>query len=325
MPFKYYQKHKKKHIKKAKYKIVNWPDYNKALINRGNLEIWLSPDIANWWYEQERIYDGSGAPFTYSSQAIAICYEVKLLFKLPLRQTQGLINSLFSLMRIDLKSPNYSRIARRLQSLELNKPGNKKIGNNNIVAIAIDSTGLKRFGRDEWHQEKHKISAKRSWRKLHIIVDNNNTIQACELTDKYKSDRSVVNSLLDQIEPGNINHITADGAYDSNNVYNTISKKHRRARIVIPPCKTVKEGKNQHIQRNESIRQINNHGLVSWQKLNNYGNRNKSETAIKRYKVIIGNKLHSRLIEHQKVEALIACGILNKMTNLGMPISQKIA
>jgi hypothetical protein len=53
------------------------------------------------------------------------------------------------------------------------------------VAIAIDSTGLKRFGRDKWHQEKHRISANRSWRKLHIITDNNNVIQACDLTDKY--------------------------------------------------------------------------------------------------------------------------------------------
>jgi transposase len=131
--------------------------------------------------------------------------------------------------------------------------------------------------------------------------------------------------MLDQVELEDINHATADGAYDSNSVYNVISKKYKNARIIIPPNKTVKERKNNPEQRNENIRQINNLGRIPWQKLNNYGKRNKSETAIKRYKVIIGNKLHSRLLENQKAEAIIACGILNKMTSLRMPISQKIA
>jgi hypothetical protein len=81
MPFKYNQKRKnKKHIKKAKYKILNWPDYNKYLINRGNLEIWFSSDIANWWYEHDRIYDGNGAPFTYRDQAIITCYEISVFY-----------------------------------------------------------------------------------------------------------------------------------------------------------------------------------------------------------------------------------------------------
>jgi hypothetical protein len=108
MPFKYNEK-SRKHIKKATYKVLNWSSYNKALKNRGNLEIWLSSDIDKWWYEQNRVYDGNSAPNTYSKQAIINCYELKLLFKLPLRQTQGFINSLFKLMKLRLKCPDYRR------------------------------------------------------------------------------------------------------------------------------------------------------------------------------------------------------------------------
>jgi hypothetical protein len=115
MPFKYKQKFRK-HIRKAKYKVTNWSLYNKALKNRGNLEIWLSDINKWWWYEQNRVYDGNGAPNTYSKQAIINCYQLKLLFKLPLRQTQGFIESLFTLLKLKLKCPDYTKISRRLAS-----------------------------------------------------------------------------------------------------------------------------------------------------------------------------------------------------------------
>jgi hypothetical protein len=131
--------------------------------------------------------------------------------------------------------------------------------------------------------------------------------------------------MLEQIGIDDVTQATANGAYDSNTVYELISERYPKARIVIPPNKMVKERRNNHSQRNCSIREINQYGRTKWQKINNYGNRNKSETGIKRYKVIICNKLHSRLLESQKNEIVIGCSVLNKMTSLGMPISQKIS
>jgi hypothetical protein len=228
-------------------------------------------------------------------------------------------------MKLKLKCPDYTRISRRLANLGLKNPYYRNTNDDQeVVAIAIDSTGLKRFGRDEWHQEKHKISANRSWRKLHIITGNDNVIHACDLTDKYQSDISVVPPMLEQIDI-DVTQATADGAYDSNTVYHLISERYPKARIVIPPNKMVKERRNNHSQRNNNIKEINQYGRTKWQKINNYGNRNKSETGIKRYKVIIGNKLHSRLLGSQKNEIIIGCSVLNKMTSLGMPISQKIS
>ena len=103
-----------------------------------------------------------------------------------------------------------------------------------VTAIAIDSTGLKCYGRDEWHQEKHRISAKRSWRKIHIAVDNAFYIQGAALTDRLTSDEKVVDNLVANIDIS-IKHVTADGAYDKNHVYETLIKKIKDADIIIPP------------------------------------------------------------------------------------------
>ncbi|WP_366931696.1 transposase [Moritella sp.] len=69
-----------------------------------------------------------------------------------------------------------------------------------IIAIAIDSTGLKRFCRDEWHQEKHKMSAKRSWRKAHLAVKGNHIIESAVLTHKDVMDDQVVDAICAQIQ-----------------------------------------------------------------------------------------------------------------------------
>ena len=90
-------------------------------------------------------------------------------------------------------------------------------------AIAIDSTGLKRFGRGEWHQEKHKISRKASWRKLHVAINQNHYFEACELTDRFSCDDQLVGPLLGQITD-EIDHFSADGAYDKKPVYDALCK-----------------------------------------------------------------------------------------------------
>ena len=149
-----------------------------------------------------------------------------MVFKLPLRQCQGFIDSLFAAKDLPLSCPDYSRLSRRVAELDLSSPRYKKSDelDENIAAIAIDSTGLKRFGRDEWHQEKHKVSAKRSWRKSHIAVDNKHIIHGAELTDRFTSDDQVVENLINQID-NEVAQLTADGAYDKNPVYEKITEK----------------------------------------------------------------------------------------------------
>ena len=118
-------------------------------------------------------------------------------------------------MQLPIVCPDYSCLSKRLSSLKLKSPRYRKTdkADEAIVMIAIDSTGWKRFGRDEWHQEKHNMSAKRSWRKLHIAVDDKHIINAATITDCFTSDDKTIGKLIQQID-SDLTQITADSAYD---------------------------------------------------------------------------------------------------------------
>ena len=326
MPNKYADKKGWK-VPKQNYKIKNWSEYNESLKHRGEIDFWLSEEAIEKWHEENQINDGTGAPRVYSDFAIIVCHEIRQVYRLPLRQTEGFVNSLFKLLGLSLACPDYSTLSKRLSLLNIKFPryrNKTRKPDDSVSAIAIDSSGLKRFGRDEWHQEKYKVSAKRSWRKLHIAVDIDHVIHACVLTDRFTSDDAAVPDLLEQVE-GEIEHVTADGAYDKNPVYNAVSKKFPDAEIIIPAGSDAVYNKGGHPQRNRNLQEIKTFGRMNWQRVRNYGQRNCSELSIHRYKRILGNQLHGREFSRQENEAMIGCGILNKMTSLGMPVSYRSA
>ncbi len=84
-----------------------------ALRNRGDIEVWLSDEAIEQWYEKDRVYDGTGSPKKFSDFAIITCHEIRQVFRLPLRQCQGFINSLFRLKNISLACPDYSCLSKR--------------------------------------------------------------------------------------------------------------------------------------------------------------------------------------------------------------------
>ena len=313
-------------IKKQKHKVSNWSEYNTALKRRGDIDVWLSQDVIDNWCFDKRIYDGTGSSKCYTDEAIIACHEIRQVFKLPLRQTQGFINSLFRMMNLPIKCPDYTTLSRRLSELNIKSPRYTKHSkiDENIAAIALDSTGLKRFGRDEWHQEKHKVSARRSWRKAHFGIDENHYIQAAVLTDRFTHDDEVVDDLLGQIN-NEVDHFTADGAYDESPVYDKLSVHSPSSNIVIPPAKNAVINSKAHQMRNRNIEEIEENGRMTWQRCHNYGQRNYSELGVQRYKRILGRAMHAREMSRQKQEFMIGCSVLNKMTGLGMPESSKFA
>lgn len=323
VPNKYPEK-KGWNVPKQRYKVSNWAEYNDALRSRGRIDVWLSQQAIEQWYEPNQINDGSGSPKVYSEFAIITCHEMRQVYRLPLRQTEGFINSLFDLMDIPLCCPDYSTLSKRLKQLDIKVPRYKKddLPQSEVHAIAIDSTGLKRFGRDEWHQEKHKISSRASWRKLHIAVNEAHYFEACTLTDRFHSDENQVVDLFKQIDKP-IDHFTADGAYDKAVVYDELEKHSPDADAVIPPREDGVLSENAHAWRNKNIEDINLIGRMDWQRQRKYGQRNYSELGVQRYKKILGNTLHARDLDRQKQEAMIGCGVLNKMTSLGMPTSHR--
>jgi len=184
---------------------------------------------------------------------------------------------------------------------------------------STENNSLTRFGQDEWHQEKYKISPRRSWRKLHVAVDEKHYIQAATLTDRFVNDDIAIDDLLEQI-PEEVDHFTGDGAYDKNSVYNKLSSHSPEADIIIPPAKNAVISTASHKQRNRNIAEIAINGRMAWQRSRHYSQRNYSELGIQRYKRILGRAMHSREFSRQKQEAMIGCGVLNKMTSLGMPV-----
>lgn len=325
MPYKY-SEDKGWKVPKQKYRLKNWSKYSNALKDRGRIDFWLDKGAIDNWYEEDQENTGSGAPRKYTDFSIIICHEIRQVYRLPLRQSEGFINSIFRMMGLNIKCPNYSVLSKRLLKLNIPCPRytEKDKADDDVAAMAIDSTGLKRFGRDEWHQEKHKVSAKRSWRKLHVCVDDKHYIHSSVLTDRFASDEGTIDDLITQVTTG-ANHLSLDGAYDSNEVYAFLKNKFPNAKIVIPPDKNAIVHDKNHDIRNQHLKEIQKHGRMKWQKENQYGRRNISELSIQRRKRILGNQLHAREFTRQKVETMIGSGILNKMTSLGMPQSYRCA
>lgn len=323
MPNKYPEK-KGWDVSKQKYKMTNWSDYNESLRQRGAITVWLSDEAISQWYEPDRVYDGTGTPRLYTDFAIMTSHEIRLIYKLPLRQCQGFINSLFRLMNIPLSCPNFSVLSKILGELNIKVPRYKKTDtpDDTIHAIAIDSTGLKRFGRGEWHQEKYELSSKASWRKLHLAINESHYIEACVLTDRFSHDDSQVEPLLAQIAKP-IDHFTADGAYDETPVYNVVIAHSPDVDVVIPPRATAVVNDKAAAMRNRNIQEIKDNGRMQWQKKKEYGRRNYSELGVQRYQKTFGDTMHAREFSRQQQEAMIASGALNKMTSLGMPQSYR--
>ena len=222
------------------------------------------------------------------------------------------------MMNLDLHSPSFSTLSKRLKTLGLKQPAYRlaHAKGTDIKMIAIDSSGLKCYGQDEWVREKYgEINEKRNWRKLHVSVDQYNIIQTSELTNRKTHDVSVVDNLVKPMSK-QVKQVTADTAYDTNNAYNLFGKKFSNVDIVIPPRSNAIDEKHNHWMRNRNLREIKYYGRMQWQTNRDYGKRNQAERAIGRYKRILGNRLHSREFERQRQEAIIGCSILYKMTCL---------
>ena len=218
MPFKLHAEHRH-HIPKPRYRVTNGPDYDAALRQRGSLTVWFTEEAIAAWRAEPRTTPG-GQPH-YSALAITTALTMRAVFRLALRQTEGLIGSVIALLGLDLSVPDYSTLSRRSKTLRI--PPLNRCGTGPLHLL-VDSTGLKLGGAGEWRVEKHGTSRRRSWRKLHIGIDGKSgEILAIELTGKEIDDAARSGALLDQITDP-IASFTADGAYDQDKVYEGVAE-----------------------------------------------------------------------------------------------------
>jgi hypothetical protein len=309
---------------KTLYRVKNWSEYEKALVQRGSVTIWLSDDFeAQWRYAGEK---QRGSQFDYSEQAIIIMLTMKNVFHLPNRATEGFVRSIFAILKVNLSVPDHSTLSRRGKGLRVALP--KKVSGH--IDIVMDSTGMKIYGEGEWKVRTHGKSKRRTWRKLHIGTDpDSGEIEAVALTENSVSDADMVEPLLDQIDQP-LDHFAGDGSYDKRKVYDSLNQRAPQAEVLIPPRKNahIWQHGNTHaerLKRDENLRAVRKLGRKAWKVNSGYPMRALAETTMFRLKTIFGDRLSARLLETQVSQATIRCAALNRMTHLGMPDSCKVS
>jgi hypothetical protein len=322
MPFKA-NAARRHHIPKQRHKLTNWAEYDASLRQRGSLTVWFSDEAVAAWRAEPRTTRGGQAH--YSALAIRTALTLRAVFRLALRQTEGLIGSVLRLLGLDLAVPDHSTLSRRAETLEVPRPCSSS---REPVHLLVDSTGLRLCGPSEWLVEKHGTRRRRSWRKLHIGVDaDTGEILASELTTSDVDDGAQVEPLLDQITAP-LASLIGDGAYDQEGIYRTVAQRHPEAAVIVPPRSTAVPSDmagSAPTQRDRHLHSMAEHGRMGWQKTSGYTRRALVEAAISRLKRVIGDALRSRTELRRATEAAIAVHALNRMLQLGRPKSVRIA
>ena len=206
---------------KAVYRVKNWSSYNRALVARGSLTVWIDDCLWKQWYDHRPLQ--RGAQFVYSDPTIEWMLTMRVLFGLPLRQTQGFIQSLLELMGLALAVPDYSTLSRRQGALRVGLPKKQPDRPASPMHLVVDSTGLKVYGEGEWKVRQHGWTKRRTWRKLHVGVNEaTGEVVAQTLTSHRLDDASQVSALLTQVDEA-VAAVGGDGAYDKHKVFDALA------------------------------------------------------------------------------------------------------
>jgi hypothetical protein len=307
---------------KTQYRIRNWPQYNAALRARGSLTLWVDEAALSAWH-----YTGPrqrGAQYVYADAAIKCVLTLRAVYHLALRATEGLARSLFALLEMALPVPTYSTLSRRAAEMEVALGA---LPRSTPLHLVIDSSGFKVYGEGEWKVRLHGWSKRRTWRKLHLAVDETTgEIVAAVASEAGVSDDAALTDLLRQV-PGEIRQVSADGAYDKRWCYDVLAE--RGAIAVIPPRRDAKIWQHGNCagapwQRDENLRAIRRKGRRRWKQDTGYHRRSLAETTFFRCKTLFGPTLRARTFPGQATELFLKVAALNRMTHLGMPESYRL-
>ena len=262
----------------------NWPEYETGLQKRGDLTVWLSDAALDAWRATPS--GKPGGQRTYANIAIEAALTIRMVFHLPLRQTEGFLRCLAEMLKVDLPIPDHTTLSRRLK--KLGDIRFRRLPTDRPIHLLIDSTGLRvHVGHVQ------KPPRKRAWRKLHLAVDaDTGEIVASDLNTRRTHDCTQVPALLDQIADP-IASVSADGAYDTKAVYEAAHEQGegRAVRVLIPPGRDAQFSPKPSAALQES-------------------KRSRVENTMHRYKTIIGRSMRSRTFDGQRVEVQLASKIL---------------
>lgn len=143
MPYRFNEPRRHK-IPRARYRVQNWPAYDRALQQRGSLTVWVTPEALAAW--QPPRTGQRGRPRDYSEVAIETGHLLRLAFGRPWRQTEGLLRSVTVLLGLEVGVPDHTTFARRSPGLTLATALAHSQASGGPVDVVIDATGLKVSG-----------------------------------------------------------------------------------------------------------------------------------------------------------------------------------
>ena len=242
---------------------------------------------------------------------------LRLVFRVPLRQAEGFLRSVLSLLGVDLAAPDHTTLSRRSQSLAVEC---RRIPSRGSIHLIVDSTGLSIVGEGEWAAVKHGGRGHRGWKTLHRAVDRAGVIVAHALTEPTVDDATIGIDLMETVDD-EIARVTADAAYDTVAFYEAAEM--RDATVVVPPSKTARVSRRRPRSRarDRTITDVRTLGRRRWKKEAGYPLQARVENAFFRYKSILGDRLRARSRGGRVAESVVACHVLNQMTELGRPES----
>ena len=194
---------------KTKYRVGNWSAYEQALVQRGDVTLWLSADATDAWRPSPS--GRPGAPKKFSDCAIETALTLRLVFRVPLRQAEGFLRSVLSLMGVDLAAPDHTTLSRRSQSLAV---AFRRIPSRGPIHLIVDSTGRSIVGEGEWAAVQHGGRGHRGWKTRHLAVDRGGVIVAHALTEPTVDAATIGIDLIETVDD-EIARVTADAAYDT--------------------------------------------------------------------------------------------------------------
>lgn len=313
----------------SSYRLRNWPHYNRALEARGELTTWLDAGVLAAWRAAPT--GRRGHPPVYSDAAIRCALTLQELYRQGLRQTTGLVRSLFGLLRLTLPAPSAATLSRRRRALAGPLPVRVPDAPLHLV---VDSTGLKVYGEGEWKVRRHGWTRRRPWLKVHLGVDAaTGELRLAAVSTNDGDDAAVLERML-PLEAAPLAQVTGDGAYDTWACYAAVAARPERPRAVFPPRPRgrrrprIRQHGNRRappLARDEHLRHIRRAGRAAWQRAVGYHRRSLAETAVFRLKAVFGDRVSARTHDGEATQVFLRCAALNRMAALGMPDSYPAA
>ncbi len=251
--------------RRARYRVRDWAAYDRALAGRGDITVWVSPEaVAGWRAPAGRR--------TFSDAAIAAALMVRAVFRLALRQAEGLIGSILGLLGVALPVPDRTTLSRRGRTLPPDRP---IVAARGRLDLALDSTGLR--------VARPRGAGGAGWRKLHVAVDpDSGLILAEELTRSDVHDSVPVPALLGAID-GDLGRVYGDGAYAGGPTHRAVAER----RQALPNAEGVFRPKAPDVRaaaaldplsgRGRHARSVARDGRAAWERATGYGRRNPAE------------------------------------------------